>query len=84
MSEEEQKKENIFQKGWNDFVGGIKDGFGKFQESLEEAGKKNQENMEKFKEKSGKFFKKMKTDWDNQLLDCLNCDRNRFLADSME
>jgi len=49
MSEEDNLKEpekkdlseNVFKKGWNNFVDGIKGGFDKFQKSLEEQSEKN-------------------------------------------
>ena len=47
-------------------MGGIKDGFNKFQTSLEDSGKKNKENWEETKEKSDKFLKKMKADWEGK------------------
>lgn len=63
----EEKKENLFAKGWNDFVSGLQSGFGKFQKGLEEQSKKNVENWDEAKDKVGKFFTKMKTNWDTQV-----------------
>ena len=66
-NENNEKKENIISKGWNDFVSGLQNGFGKFQQGLEEQSKKNVENWDEAKDKVGNFFTKMKTNWDNQV-----------------
>ncbi len=66
-SEKEKTDENIFLKGWKNFIDGAKDGFEKFKLSLEKQVKTNQEVWEQNKEKVDGFFNKVKQDWDNQI-----------------
>ena len=49
--ESPKKNESILLKGWNNFVNGIKEGFNKFQKSIEEQSKKNVELWNEDKEK---------------------------------
>ncbi|MFX1386095.1 MAG: hypothetical protein ACFE9M_02665 [Promethearchaeota archaeon] len=66
-SEKEKVTEEPFQKGWQDFIDGIKNGFENFKTSLEEQSKKNKELWEENKEKVNNFFKGVKQDWDNKV-----------------
>ena len=65
--EKEKLTEKPFQKGWQNFLNGIKDGFENFQTSLEEQSRKNKELWEENKEKVNKFFSGVKQDWDNKI-----------------
>ncbi|MCK4780730.1 MAG: hypothetical protein KAT57_11100 [Candidatus Lokiarchaeota archaeon] len=73
MSEEnnfkdsEKQDQNLFLKGWKNFIGGAKDGFDNFKASLEKQAKKNEEEWEENKEKVDGFFNKIKQDWDNKI-----------------
>ncbi|MBD3255110.1 MAG: hypothetical protein GF383_08445 [Candidatus Lokiarchaeota archaeon] len=67
QNSDNEKKENPFLKGWNDFTSGLKKGFEDFQKTLEEQSKKNLENWEESKQKVGKFFNNVKDDWEGQL-----------------
>lgn len=69
LGEPELKKasEKPFQKGWNNLINGIKGGFDKFQQSLEEQSKKNKELWEDNKGKVNEFFKDMKEDWEKKI-----------------
>jgi hypothetical protein len=72
MSDEKDsgQKEPIdkqIQKGWNDFVTGIKGGFEDFQKSMEDEAKKNKELWEQNKEKATKFFNDIKQRWDSKV-----------------
>ena len=66
-SEKEKTDDNIFQKGWKNFIDGAKDGFDKFKTSLEKQAKKNQELWDQNKDKVEGFFNKVKQDWDNKI-----------------
>lgn len=66
-SDNKKLNEKPFQKGWQNFIDGMKDGFEKFKTSLEEETKKNTEIWEQNKEKVNKFFAGVKQDWDKKL-----------------
>ncbi|MFX1380022.1 MAG: hypothetical protein ACFFA4_13105 [Promethearchaeota archaeon] len=66
-SEKEKVSEKPFQKGWQNFMDGMKDGFEKFKNSLEEQTKKNAELWEANTEKVNKFFNGVKQDWDTKV-----------------
>ncbi|UCD02479.1 MAG: hypothetical protein JSV23_05570 [Promethearchaeota archaeon] len=66
-TKKEQIQEKPFQKGWKNFVNGIKDGFENFQKSLEEQSKKNKEVWDENKDKINAFFKDVKQNWDNKV-----------------
>jgi hypothetical protein len=66
-SDKKKSTEKPFQKGWQNFIDGMKDGFEKFTTSLEEQTKKNAEVWEENKEKVNKFFSGVKEDWDEKL-----------------
>ena len=65
--EKEETEEKSFQKGWNNFISGIKGGFDKFQKSLENQSKKNKETWEENKGNISTFFKDAKQDWDAKI-----------------
>ncbi|MHA2035081.1 MAG: hypothetical protein ACW972_08050 [Promethearchaeota archaeon] len=69
LKEPENKEygEKPFQKGWGTFVDGIKSGFDKFQQSLEDQSKKNKEAWGENKDKFNKFFNNVKRDWDSKV-----------------
>jgi hypothetical protein len=66
-SENTKRAEKPFQKNWQNFIKGIKDGFESFTSSLEEQSKKNKELFEENREKVNKFFKGVKQDWDKKI-----------------
>jgi len=66
-SEKEKIKEKPFQKGWQNFIDGMKDGFDKFKTSLEDQTKKNAELWEENTEKVNKFFTDVKQDWESKV-----------------
>jgi len=65
----ETPKENIFQKGWNDFVSGVTEGFKKFQKVFEEQSKQNKEVWDENREKIASFFKETNQIWENKTND---------------
>ena len=66
-SEKENQDQNLFLKGWKNFIGGAKDGFDNFKASLEKQTKKGEEAWEENKEKVDGFFNKIKQDWDSKI-----------------
>lgn len=66
-SEKEKITEKPFQKGWQNFINGMKDGFENFKASLEEQTKKNAELWDENTEKVNKFFTGVKQDWDKKV-----------------
>ncbi len=66
-SEKEKVDEKPSLKGWQDFIGGITDGFESFKTSLEKQSTKNKEFLEENKDKVNKFFSGVKEDWDKQI-----------------
>ena len=65
--EKEKQDQNLFSKGWKNFIDGAKDGFNNFKASLEKQTKKNEEVWEENKEKVDGLFNKIKQDWDNKI-----------------
>ncbi|MFW9973239.1 MAG: hypothetical protein ACFFDF_23850 [Candidatus Odinarchaeota archaeon] len=63
----EKRTEEPFQKGWQNFIDSIKDGFDTFKSSLEDQSKKNRELWEENAEKVNKFFNGVKQDWEKKL-----------------
>ena len=63
----EKPKENIFQKGWNDFVSTVTKGFNNFQKVFIEQSKTHDELWDENKEKISKFFSDAKSNWDNMV-----------------
>ncbi len=82
-SEKKEPSEKPFQKGWSNFVDGIKSGFDKFQKSLEDQSKKNKEGWEGNKEKFYKFFKGAKQEWDTKIKEW-NTDMEKRKIESKE
>jgi hypothetical protein len=82
-SEKKKLKENILQKGWNDFVTGISVGFNKFQKSVEEQTKKNMELWNANREKINTFFSDNKQIWENTL-DQWNDELKRMQLENQE
>ncbi|MFX0022502.1 MAG: hypothetical protein ACFE9S_09240 [Candidatus Hermodarchaeota archaeon] len=66
-SDNKKSPEKPFQKGWQNFIDGMKDGFEKFKTSLEDQTKKNAELWEENTEKVNKFFTGVKQDWDKKI-----------------
>lgn len=66
-SENKKLTEKSLQKGWQDFIYGIKSGFEHFKTSLEEQSKKNIELWEENTEKVNKFFDGVKQDWEKKI-----------------
>lgn len=66
-SENKKIPEKPFQKGWQNFINGIKDGFENFTTSLEGQSKKNKELWEENTEKVNKFFTGVKQDWEKKI-----------------
>jgi len=66
-SEKEKADEKPFLKGWQDFIGGITEGFESFKTSLEKQSTKNKEFLEENKDNVNKFFSGVKEDWDKQI-----------------
>ncbi|MFW9773545.1 MAG: hypothetical protein ACFFEO_15450 [Candidatus Thorarchaeota archaeon] len=66
-SEQKETLEEQIQKGWNDFVNGIKSGFEDFQKSMEDEAIKNKELWEQNKEKVNNFFDDIKQRWDKKV-----------------
>ncbi|MHA2181159.1 MAG: hypothetical protein ACXAAH_07030 [Promethearchaeota archaeon] len=81
--EKKESPEKLFQKGWNNFLDGIKGGFDTFQKSIEDQSKKNKEAWEGNKEKFNKFFKDAKQDWDAKIKK-LNTDIEKRKIESKE
>ena len=67
--EKGKQKENILQKGWNDVVLSISEGFKKFQTSVEEQSKKNLELWNENREKINSFFNNTKEIWEDNVND---------------
>lgn len=67
--EQKDKIETILIKGWNNFVGNIKDGFSKFQQTIEDQSKKNEELWNANKEKISNFFIDTRNNLDNTMKD---------------
>ncbi|KKK40646.1 hypothetical protein LCGC14_0959870 [marine sediment metagenome] len=63
-SEQKETDKKPVLKGWNSF---LKDGFDKFQKSLENQTKKNKDFWTENKEKTNKFFTGLNQDWDNKI-----------------
>ena len=66
-SKNEKLPEKSQQKGWQNFIDGIKDGFENFKTSLEEQSKKNIELWEENTENVNKFFDGVKQDWEKKI-----------------
>ncbi len=66
-SENKKITEKPFQKGWQNFIDGMKDGFENFKTTLEEKTKKNAEIWEENTEKVNKFFNGVKQDWEKKV-----------------
>ncbi len=67
IEKKEERNENLLTKGWNDFVGGLKNNFETFQKSLENQTQKNIEEWEKNKEKADRFFNDVRQTWDEKI-----------------
>jgi hypothetical protein len=61
------KKENILEKGWNEFVSGMRENYANFQQSLEQQAKRNKEAWEDNQGKFNEFIAKTRVDWENRL-----------------
>jgi len=66
-NEQQEVKENLLLKGWNDFVSRTTEGYNKFQKSVEENAKKNKDLWNQNQDKFTQFFKSAKENWDNTL-----------------
>ena len=65
--EQKETKDDPFQKGWNNFIKGVRGGFEEFQKSLENQSKKNKEIWDANKEKNNKFFTDLREEWDTKI-----------------
>ncbi|KKK44899.1 hypothetical protein LCGC14_0668880 [marine sediment metagenome] len=63
-SEQKEIDKKPVLKGWNSF---LKDGFDKFQKSLENQTRKNKDFWVENKEKTNKFFTGLKQEWNNKI-----------------
>jgi len=66
-NEQQEVKESLLLKGWNDFVSRTTEGYNKFQKSVEENAKKNKDLWNQNQDKFTQFFKGAKENWDNTL-----------------